>query len=356
MGLEVSVHKSLGSFTLDAEFKTDGGTLALLGASGSGKSLTLKCIAGIVTPDNGRIVLDGKVLFDSELNINLPPQKRKVGYLFQNYALFPNMTAIENIAAAIRGGKSQKLQIASEKIKQLYLDGLEDKYPRQLSGGQQQRVALARILASSPDVILLDEPFSALDSYLKWQLETQLIDTLSAFKGPAVYVSHNRDEVFRICDNVCVMSGGGSEDICTVERLFNSPSTKAAALLSGCKNFSDIRKAGEYTVFAQCWGTALKTSLPVTDEVRYIGVRAHYIKPYTPVKDGHNADSDVNVIECRVKRITEELFSMVITLCPVSCANTADIRMEIPKENWTSLYHADILNICISPDDILLLK
>jgi len=355
MRLEVSIRKNLGSFTLDTHFETDGGILALLGASGSGKSLTLKCIAGIVTPDEGRILLDDKVLFDSKRHINLPPQKRSVGYLFQSYALFPNMTALENIAAGIKGG--QKLQIAGEKIKQLYLEGLEDKYPRQLSGGQQQRVALARILASSPEAILLDEPFSALDSYLKWQLETELVDTLSAFKGPVVYVSHNRDEVFRICDNVCVMSQGCSEGIHTVSTLFKAPDTKAAALLSGCKNFSDVRKAGKYKVFAESWGLVLNTAVPVTDDIRCIGIRAHYIKPCTSPEN--SSGTDLNIIKCLVKRVTEELFSMVITLSPVSCGDFSErthIRMEISKEDWSALSPAGSLNVCISPDDILLLK
>ena len=171
MRLSVDIHKDFGPFRLDAAFTTDSGAVTgLLGASGCGKSVTLRCIAGIETPDEGHIELDGEVLFDSAAHINLSPQRRRVGYLFQNYALFPNMTVEQNIAAGVRD-KAGRKETAERLIHAFYLEGNEHKYPRQLSGGQQQRVALARILANEPRALLLDEPFSALDSYLKWQVE-----------------------------------------------------------------------------------------------------------------------------------------------------------------------------------------
>ena len=137
--------------------------------------MTLKCIAGIEKPDRGTITLDGRVLFDSEKHINLTPQQRRVGYPFQQYALFPNMTAAQNILCGIRtGSRAVKKEKLAALLRTFRLEGLEKKLPAQLSGGQQQRVALARILASEPQAILLDEPFSALDSYLKWELELEL--------------------------------------------------------------------------------------------------------------------------------------------------------------------------------------
>ncbi len=164
MSLSVDIEKKLGAFHLRSKFEVPDETMALLGASGCGKSMTLKCIAGIVTPDRGRIVLGDRVLFDSEKKINLPPQQRKVGYLFQQYALFPNMSVEQNILCGIRSGdKAEKRCVLAEKIRMFRLEGLEKKHPAQLSGGQQQRVALARILCSEPEAILLDEPFSALD-------------------------------------------------------------------------------------------------------------------------------------------------------------------------------------------------
>ena len=157
MSLSVDIEKKLGAFHLRSQFEAPDETMALLGASGCGKSMTLKCIAGIVTPDRGRIVLGGRVLFDSEKKINLPPQQRRVGYLFQQYGLFPNMSVEQNILCGIRSGdKAEKRRVLAEKIRMFRLEGLEKKHPAQLSGGQQQRVALARILCSEPEAILLD--------------------------------------------------------------------------------------------------------------------------------------------------------------------------------------------------------
>ena len=153
--------------------------------------MTLKCIAGIEKPDRGTITLDGRVLFDSEKHINLTPQQRRVGYPFQQYALFPNMTAAQNILCGIRtGSRAEKKEKLAALLRTFRLEGLEKKLPAQLSGGQQQRVSLARILASEPQAILLDEPFSALDSYLKWELELELGELLGAFDGPILWVSH----------------------------------------------------------------------------------------------------------------------------------------------------------------------
>ena len=153
--------------------------------------MTLKCIAGIEKPDRGTITLDGRVLFDSEKHINLTPQQRRVGYPFQQHALFPNMTAAQNILCGIRtGSRAEKKEKLAALLRTFRLEGLEKKPPAQLSGGQQRRVALARILASEPQAILLDEPFSALDSYLKWELELELGELLGAFDGPILWVSH----------------------------------------------------------------------------------------------------------------------------------------------------------------------
>ena len=214
MALEVQVEKTYGDFHLKAEFQAEGEPLALLGPSGCGKSLTLKCIAGIERPDRGRIVLDGRVLFDSERRIDLPPQKRQVGYLFQQYALFPHMTVAENIAAGCRRlERTARDRRVAALTAMLHLEGLEGLRPRQLSGGQQQRTALARILASEPRAILLDEPFSALDSHLKWQLEPELRDVLDAFGGVTLWVTHDRGEAYRNCPRVCVMEAGRTSPV-----------------------------------------------------------------------------------------------------------------------------------------------
>jgi len=198
--LEVQIYKKLAEFDLDISFQVDDNILGLMGASGSGKSMTLKCIAGIEMPDQGRIVLNGRVLFDSEKKINVPIQKRNVGYMFQSYALFPNMNVYENISVGLRARKVKDVDIVVQKVMQQFrIFELASRYPKQLSGGQRQRVALARLMAYEPDVLLLDEPFSALDEDLKKDLLQELKSELQISK-PVIFVSHDKEEVNYLCD------------------------------------------------------------------------------------------------------------------------------------------------------------
>ncbi|MCC3354097.1 ATP-binding cassette domain-containing protein [Holdemanella biformis] len=198
--LEVQIYKKLAEFDLDVSFQVDDNILGFMGASGSGKSMTLKCIAGIETPDQGRIVLNGRVLFDSEKKINVPIQKRNVGYMFQSYALFPNMNVYENISVGLRARKVKDVDIVVQKVMQQFrIFELASRYPKQLSGGQRQRVALARLMAYEPDVLLLDEPFSALDEDLKEDLLQELKSELQISK-PVIFVSHDKEEVNYLCD------------------------------------------------------------------------------------------------------------------------------------------------------------
>ena len=191
MSLEVNITKKLDGFTLRAEFTAGSTATALLGASGCGKSMTLRCIAGIVKPDAGRIVLDGRVLFDSEQHIDLPPQQRGVGLLFQNYALFPNMTVEQNILCGLKAEKDKAVrrERCAEMLRAMRLEALAKRCPAQLSGGQQQRTALARILVGRPRILMLDEPFSALDSYLREEVESEVGSLLAGFDGTALLVT-----------------------------------------------------------------------------------------------------------------------------------------------------------------------
>ena len=230
MLLYVDIRKKLGDFRLETQFEAAEGVTGILGASGCGKSMTLRCIAGIVKPDEGYIELDGRVLFDSKKNINLRPQDRHVGLLFQNYALFPNMTVRQNLMTGLKAEKTGKKEAEiriQEMLEKFELKDLEKHKPAELSGGQQQRVALARIFLSSPRVLMLDEPFSALDGYLRWNLEQELLETLKEFGGPTLFVSHSRDEVYRICDRVCVMDQGASSPVIPVKQLFEAPESRA---------------------------------------------------------------------------------------------------------------------------------
>jgi len=208
MSLYVDITKDFGKFKLDVSFETSGIT-GILGASGCGKTVTLKCIAGIEKPDRGQIILDGITLFDSKQRINLTPQKRKVGYLFQNYALFPNMNVRQNILCGLyRECSEDKKQKLSEILEMMHLDGLEKHKPHQLSGGQQQRVALARIVIGNPRLLMLDEPFSSLDSHLREQLHIQMLELLKEFGKDVLMVTHDKSEAYKLCETIALIDDG----------------------------------------------------------------------------------------------------------------------------------------------------
>lgn len=347
MALSVNIRKRLGDFRLEVRFEADNEPLALLGASGCGKSVTLRCIAGILTPDEGKIVLDGVTLYDSASAIDLPPQKRKVGYLFQQYALFPNMTVRQNIAAAVRD-RSKRQAAAAEKLRQLQLEAVADQKPGQLSGGQQQRCALARILASEPKAILLDEPFSALDSYLRYQMEMELAETLDRFPGTVLWVSHDRGEVFRNCRCVCVMDQGRSQGTYTLRELFHEPGTEAAASLSGCKNFVDAVPKGN-AVFLPEWGFTLECGKPVPPDIHRVGIRAHHVALAEPQAPG--------AFPCEVLRVVQDVFNTIVLLRPETAAPDAPpLRMELDRAVWHAAADKRRVWIAIQPRDILLLK
>ena len=281
MSLEVEIEKRFDGFTLRAQFTAQDTATAILGASGCGKSMTLRCIAGIVKPDKGRIVLDGVPLFDSEKKIDLPPQKRGVGLLFQNYALFPNMTVEQNILCGLHAepDRAKRRAACAEMIRALRLEGLEKRLPAALSGGQQQRVALARILAAKPKILMLDEPFSALDSYLREQVEGEVGALLSAFQGPALLVTHNRDEAYRLCREMIVMDGGRVLRAGETKAVFADPRSCTAARLTGCKNILPCVKAGPRSVRLAGWEAELHLAAEVPEAVCAVGIRAHDFAP-----------------------------------------------------------------------------
>ena len=272
MSLDVRIKKSFGDYTLDVAFAGGDETLGFLGASGCGKSLTLRCIAGIETPDEGRIVVNGKVFFDSEQKINLTPQQRKTALLFQNYMLFPNLTVADNIGAGIgrEVPRAERERIVSEELERFGLRGFGQRYPAQLSGGQQQRVALARMLAARPGILMLDEPFSALDSHLKGVLEQNLVSLFEAFEGTILYVSHDIDESLRFCDRIVEMDRG--------RELVNRPQSVAGLKLSGCKNAPAAEYAGPHAVHVPPWGIDVHTAQEVPRDVKCLGLRAFYVE------------------------------------------------------------------------------
>ena len=344
MSLLVDIEKTLGSFRLRVKFEAGHRVLALLGASGCGKSMTLKCIAGIETPDRGRIALDGVTLFDSEARINLPPQKRRVGYLFQQYALFPNMTVAQNIACGVREKKQARAQVG-EMISAMHLEGLEHKRPHQLSGGQQQRAALARILVNAPEVLLLDEPFSALDSHLRFQLESEVRSAIRRFGKTVLLVSHNRDEVFRLSDEIAIMREGSIEAHGERKAVFADPRTVSGAILTGCKNVARLERRGEHLAHIPDWGVTLRLYRDIGDAT-HVGVRMHDVRA---------GGSGENALRCQVAEEIENPFSYTIMLRPQGVQNAKTFGWELDKAAWQRL-RADCVTVCLPPEHILLLK
>lgn len=282
MSLMVDIQKRMGAFFLNVSFETEGGVLGLLGASGSGKSMTLKCIAGIERPDQGRIVLNGITLFDSGQHIDLPPQKRHVGYLFQNYALFPTMTVEQNILCGLHWEKNKRKrrEALGEMITLMQLSGLEQRHPNQLSGGQQQRVALARILVNQPALLMLDEPFSALDRHLREQLQVQMEAFLRHFGKETLLVTHDQDEAYHLCTKIAVVDEGKIHALKETTELFRNPGSRQGAILTGVKNIAPSAvKVGDFQVEIPAWGLRLTTAEPVGDGLDTIGIHARALSP-----------------------------------------------------------------------------
>lgn len=346
MALTVEIHKKLGDFTLDVTLEAGEEWLGILGASGCGKSMTLRCIAGIETPDSGLIRYNDHVWFDSAGKINLPPQKRNVGYLFQSYALFPHMTVTQNILCGVPRDARDKTAELKRMIRLFSLAGLENMRPGQLSGGQQQRVALARLLASRPEMVLLDEPFSALDSHLKWRMERELIATLESFRGTVLMVSHNRDEMYRLCSRICVFGNGCVDAVGSRSEVFMNPRTEGAAILTGCKNISRIRKLGENTVYADDWGLTLQTACPVPPDAEFLGVRAHDIQLF------NTPNGQANTVPVTVVSQIDNLFSMVVIVRP---QGTGTLQIELPKPAWEAV-QAGALWMRIPEETLLFLR
>lgn len=284
MSLSVSIKKHFPAFTLDVNIEAGNETLGWLGESGCGKSLTMRCIAGIETPDEGKIVVNGKMFFEREAGkrptVNLSPQERKTALLFQNYMLFPNLTVAENVAAGIdrKLPKEEREAQVNAELKRFGLDGFDKRYPSQLSGGQQQRVALARMLAAKPDILMLDEPFSALDAHLKGALEQNLAGLFETFHGTILYVSHDIDEALRFCDRIAVIEKGHVMEVSTGNNLVNNPQSAASIKLSGCKNATPARRINDHRVFLPAWGIEVETDKPVQENLTCMGVRAFFLE------------------------------------------------------------------------------
>lgn len=294
--------------------------------------------------------MNGKVLFDSEKGINLPPRERNVGLMFQNYALFPNLTVRENIEIAIQDKKSKKF-IADKMLTMFRLTGLQNSYPHQLSGGEQQRVALGRMLAYDPEVLMFDEPFSALDSFLKEQLQQELVEVLKDYKGDILMVSHSRDELYRFCDTIAIMNKGRIIELGDKESIFTYPTDITTAKLTGCKNISRARKVSDYEIEALDWKILLKTDRYIDNDICYVGIRAHNIKPANDSMAG-------NTLKVRLAGFSEGPFEYSIILqSSVSDMEEGKLWWIVSKQKWKESYREKLpSHILLPKEHILLLK
>ncbi len=354
MSLALDIKSTFKNFLLDLSFSAKEERVSILGASGCGKSMTLKSIAGIETPQEGKIIINGRTVFDSENKIDARPQERKAGYLFQSYALFPPLTVSQNLELACNGmSKAEKQLTINQLLDRFELSDLASRYPSQLSGGQQQRVALARMLASKPDIILLDEPFSALDAYLRRQVEDELSTTLEQFGGTILLVSHDRDEVFRFCERVIILDQGTIVREGSKTEVFDDPMTLAAARLTGCRNLQPALKAGDYKIAIPTWGLILDTAKPVPDSITYAGIRSQNIREKRG-SDYHNCfEFSVSRSSESAHTVTEHLTAM--TVKGYAGSSRDSVRMALLHEGGEPSDDRQTITYCLPPESILLL-
>jgi molybdate transport system permease protein len=334
MTLDVQVEKKLRDFTLDASFSASSAPLSILGASGAGKTMLLRCIAGLEQPDYGRIALNGRILFDSELPLRTPARERRIGMLFQNYALFPHRTVAANIAFGLHHLQpDERMARVSALVARTHLTGLESRYPRELSGGEQQRVALARALAVEPEGLLLDEPLSSLDTHLRSRVEALLQETFAAYHRPTLLVTHNSEEAYRLGEQLLVLSRGRVAACGPKEEIFRRPPTREVAQLTGCKNFSRALRNADGTIEALDWGCRVHVEKNISKPA-FIGIRAHHIDF---VESSGERNDTQNIFSCWLVRTSETPFRITLYLRLHDSSEesaTQLLQAEVFKEKW----------------------
>jgi molybdate transport system permease protein len=357
MALEVGIQKKLADFTLDVTFRASEAPLSILGASGAGKTMLLRCLAGIESPGHGRIVLNDRVLFDSEKRIATPARDRRVGMLFQNYALFPHRTVAENLAFGIeRDDRVSRDGKVASLIARMHLGGLESRYPKELSGGEQQRVALGRALAIEPEALLLDEPLAALDTHLRSQVEMQLQETFAAYRRPTLLVTHNIEEAYRLGEDLLVLSRGKVIAFGAKEEIFRKPPSVEVARLTGCKNISRARVNSDGTVEALDWGCRLRVAQTTAKPAEFVGIRAHHLDFAVPAEA---RALNENVFPCRLSESSETPFRITLFLTLDSRTDTANqdpLQAEVFKEKWQRFRDAPFpWHVRLAPESLFLM-
>ncbi|MDE3163673.1 MAG: molybdate ABC transporter permease subunit [Acidobacteriota bacterium] len=334
--LEMDVTKPLDAFTLNIHLRAARGAVGLLGASGAGKSMTLRLIAGVASPASGRIALNGTVLYDSEARINLSPAQRRIGIVFQDYALFPHMTVAENIAFGLhRLPPAERDRRVQHQLARMTIAHLAHRYPGEISGGERQRTAIARSMAIEPAALLLDEPFTALDPHLRRQLEGQLREALATYNGAVLFVTHDMEEAFRFCTDLLVLDRGQVIASGPRQQLFDAPRTVTAARLTGCKNIAPAHliPAQPTRIAVSAWQCELELAVAPPAGLTHIGYRSHQLR-FQPTSKAPN------VFPCWLVETSEAPHEMTLYLRLHAAPAPGDphsIQADIPKDQWRSL-------------------
>jgi molybdate transport system ATP-binding protein len=347
--LKVSITKTLNNFTLNSDFTISSGITGIIGPSGCGKSVTLQCIAGLQTPDYGEIILNEQAFFQTNKQINVKTKDRNIGYVFQQYALFPHLTVYQNIAYGLtHDKKSEKKAKVASILEKVQLSGYENHYPNQLSGGQQQRVALARTLITKPNLLLLDEPFSALDHHIKQLLEQELLSIIKKhYSGIVLFVTHDMEEAYRLCDHVLLYEKGKIVQTGETKKVFKKPANVKAATIIGCKNIFPINSIYVTEDGATCTikGTPLKAlEQPGNNNPSHIGIHAETIQFVEKTANVENA------FDFTISELVTGIHQTHLTIQ----VGTLMIRAAI-SSNQTDRIKSETHNVYLPPEQIFFL-
>ena len=342
--LHLAVRKELPGFVLDVAWEAGDEVVALFGASGAGKTLTLQCLAGLVRPDRGRIVVNGTVFFDDATGTNLPSRRRRLGYVFQGYALFPHLSVTDNVGYGLHDrSREERQRLTAKMLERLGLTALADRRPRELSGGQQQRVALGRALAVDPELLLLDEPLSALDVPLRRQLRIELMSVLKEWGKATVLVTHDLAEAFQLADRIVIYDGGRIVQAAPKSELLSRPASEQVARLLGVRNIlrGTVLKATPEIIELSWRGYVLeainsptRTYLPLPGTEVAFFIRPEYvrlIRKDRPIDPGHHMNRMEGAVVHEVDQGTNWTLLVRLDHAGAPAQGDHDLEIEVPK-------------------------